>query len=40
MVEEERMNLIAVVKILQEKEFEGDTNKCKAWVNACEKKTA
>ena len=35
MVVEENKNLIAAVKILQENEFEGDTNTCKIWENVC-----
>ena len=34
-VEEEKKNLIAAVKILQENELKGDTNTCKTWDNVC-----
>ena len=34
-VEEEKKNLIAAVKILQENELEGNTNTCKTWNNVC-----
>ena len=34
-VEEEKKNLIAAVKILQENELEGDTNTCETWDNVC-----